>query len=580
MSESPEELERLLATAQERGMDDATLAAFRQLIAQQGSSAPAAPAGKMIHPKPGFVVKTRIADPGTDPARRVGDKVFINVCSHPDIPGARPKPTDASDGTDQPGVAISLSVGPPRPTQDAAGAACVAVDAIMSPALVSDATREAQGEAMSWTVGLVSSYVERRYGWKLQEAWSLPRITYKEPVNGSTVAQYIRAAAGSRVQEVPEPGAAGSGVPASTPSNASVRAGPGAIPASARRKGVRDQDTFDIRVAGQDDRTALDTLKAVSTSHIAGVDDESGDSSTHAAVAAAAAVSLQQPAGPTLQEKAKTTILTAPAPAIRVACIVDGRVQPWHVSDWHGVPLNMPSLLPAAGGDICEPSHVQVTILSSAATAWAACEQRLQEQRAVPRGWLALSESGIHVTLPHHQAARQALPVQLRPHATAIQARWTPGVKGITLTIEVAQGMAPPESGKPDVGSKPWTLRAALREDGADQHSDVASVSSPDTPRPGPAAVDTAPVHEDEELPEDRFHRADALSMHYITQREAAIQEKRTEAQQRRDAAGGAAAGLPPAAAAAASQPAKLGSAQPLPEDVTLQTADNVMELF
>ena len=537
----------------------------------------------MIHPKPGFVVKTRVADPGTDPARRVGDKVFINVCSHPDIPGARPKPTDASDGTDQPGVAISLSVGPPRPTQDAAGAACVAVDAIMSPALVSDATREAQGEAMSWTVGLVSSYVERRYSWKLQEAWSLPRITYKEPVNGSTVAQYIRAAAGSRVQEVPEPGAAGSSVPASTPSNASVKAGPGAIPASAKRKGVRGQDTFDIRVAGQDDRTALDTLKAVSTSHVPGVDDDSGASSTHAATAAA--VSLQQPAAPTLQEKTKTTILTAPAPAIRVACVVGGRVEPWHVSDWHGVPLNMPSLLPAARDDTCEPSHIQVTILSSAATAWAACEQRLLEQRAVPQGWLALSESGIHVTLPHHQAARQVLPVQLRPHATAVQARWTPGVKGITLTIEVAQGMAPPESGKPDVGSKPWTLRAVLREDGADHDSDAASVSSTDIPQPGPAVVDTAPVREDEELPEDRFHRADALSMHYITQREAAIQEKRTEAQQRRDAAGGTAAApaatsLPPAAAAAASQPAKLGPAQPLPEDVTLQTADSVMELF
>ena len=66
-----------------------------------------------------------------------------------------------------------------------------------------------------------------------------------------------------------------------------------------------------------------------------------------------------------------------------------------------------------------------------------------------------------------------------------------------------------------DLGSKPWLLANALHDD------------STDAPAPADASAKTAaakairplpPVRDDDELPEDRFHRADIVSSHLLMQ--------------------------------------------------------------
>jgi len=54
-------------------------------------------------------------------------------------------------------------------------------------------------------------------------------------------------------------------------------------------------------------------------------------------------------------------------------------------------------------------------------------------------------------------------------------------------------------------------------------------------PSTGLLERDEEPVDEDEELPEDRFHRDDALSAHYISQREGDRKEKRDRAEKERE---------------------------------------------
>lgn len=71
----------------------------------------------------------------------------------------------------------------------------------------------------------------------------------------------------------------------------------------------------------------------------------------------------------------------------------------------------------------------------------------------------------------------------------------------------------------PDTGSRQWMLAHAL----ASEDEELASASAGPAARGAAAAV----ADEEEELPEDRFLRSDALSMHYIKQREQDAQKKK-----------------------------------------------------
>ena len=133
----------------------------------------------------------------------------------------------------------------------------------------------------------------------------------------------------------------------------------------------------------------------------------------------------------------------------------------------------------------------------------------------------------------------------VRPHDECYDEKGQPGVGTVTVTVPVDPT---PYTLGADPGSRPWMLMRAL-EGGGDGRAEKAAkgaeggegadaVSAEDRfhlrakpkggydPVTGLQSREEEPVEEDEELPEDRFHREDALSNHYIQQREGDRKEK------------------------------------------------------
>lgn len=113
-----------------------------------------------------------------------------------------------------------------------------------------------------------------------------------------------------------------------------------------------------------------------------------------------------------------------------------------------------------------------------------------------------------------------------------------------------------------DQGSQPWLLAQALSSSPASSSSSstssnpAAGGSAPQPLKPSPSP---AGVAEDEELPEDRFLRTDALSLYYLQQRE----EEKKRMAEKAAAAQAARAGSATAAAGAAAPPSLSAHATP-----------------
>lgn len=156
--------------------------------------------------------------------------------------------------------------------------------------------------------------------------------------------------------------------------------------------------------------------------------------------------------------------------------------------------------------------------------------------------------------LPGHRATQIVLPYAA--DVDGIEAEFQPHESLVEVRVAVDPT---PYDEAPDPGSRPWILRRALEgsddERGAGRKS-VAGVdaatgaglggegaSNPEDrfhlraqrrgyeSTTGLQSREEEPVDENEELPEDRFHRADALSSHYINQREGDREEKRKKAE-------------------------------------------------
>ncbi|KAG6572560.1 60s ribosomal protein l21-1 [Phytophthora cinnamomi] len=126
----------------------------------------------------------------------------------------------------------------------------------------------------------------------------------------------------------------------------------------------------------------------------------------------------------------------------------------------------------------------------------------------------------------------------------------------LTLTIDKSW-----DTLGPDCGSAPWILARALDEENEAENAEDNTASATDSapPKPkslvemfhlanaadsnetslgnGPSPKTTPrwdPVMEDEELPEDRFHRKDMMSMHILEQRRMEREQKAKEAEDKR----------------------------------------------
>lgn len=151
----------------------------------------------------------------------------------------------------------------------------------------------------------------------------------------------------------------------------------------------------------------------------------------------------------------------------------------------------------------------------------------------------------LNVKARAHHDLEIFLPYPVDIHSTIVQLDRTRNTLELTLSIDKSWSVA-----SADVGSAPWLLAHALDEDGdapdtvktaptkpkslvemfhLDTSASIAASESVST-----SAPKWDPVLEDEELPEDRFHRKDMMSMHILEQRRLERDQKAKEAEVKR----------------------------------------------
>ena len=148
---------------------------------------------KEISPLPGFVVKTKDAS-------RDGRKVFINVCQHEDIKNFSKRVQLMEDGTEQEGLSVPCSVGPPRPIKDKAGKPAVVFDVIVNPAVIKEATGDVTGSSRHWLVEIGMDRIDGKYKTALDRRYKLPKARYV----GKVATQRIRLTQKPKIEAVVE----------------------------------------------------------------------------------------------------------------------------------------------------------------------------------------------------------------------------------------------------------------------------------------------------------------------------------------------------------------------------------------
>eukprot|EP00968_Pinguiococcus_pyrenoidosus_P009881 scaffold770_cov255-Pinguiococcus_pyrenoidosus.AAC.34 len=150
--------------------------------------------GKRVVPEPGFVVKTRSLDGSGDAlaeeaagglglversASEAPGKVFVNVCVSAEI--AKPRKVKRLDenGNEVEGISIPVSVGELRRAVDQKSNASHVCDVIVSQEVYDDAVNDATGGQKDFIVSLCLQYVEQKYKLRLDRRYKLPRLKYK-----------------------------------------------------------------------------------------------------------------------------------------------------------------------------------------------------------------------------------------------------------------------------------------------------------------------------------------------------------------------------------------------------------------
>ncbi|TMW60106.1 hypothetical protein Poli38472_000148 [Pythium oligandrum] len=166
---------------------------------------------------------------------------------------------------------------------------------------------------------------------------------------------------------------------------------------------------------------------------------------------------------------------------------------------------------------------------------------------------LELRPEYLTVKVTGHQDLSLFLPYPVQVATTTVVLDRTKNTMEIRLAIDKSWGL-----NEPDVGSAPWLLTQALRDEDSDKKDTVDTKRKEEEPKSlvdmfhlampkteGSDASSTTPstqehtarwdpVDEDDELPEDRFHRRDMMSMHILEQRKKERQLKAQEAEEKR----------------------------------------------
>mmetsp|Transcript_9223 Transcript_9223/g.10683 ORF Transcript_9223/g.10683 Transcript_9223/m.10683 type:complete len:552 (+) Transcript_9223:67-1722(+) len=126
-----------------------------------------------VFPEPAFVIKTK---------DHKGEKIFINICKSELIQKTSTKKHLADDGSEQEGMNVPLSLGPPRLDKDKSGSDCLVYDIIVNPEIIEQINEDKTGATRNFLCELGIQYVEQKYKCKLDPRFKLPKMRYKGDV--------------------------------------------------------------------------------------------------------------------------------------------------------------------------------------------------------------------------------------------------------------------------------------------------------------------------------------------------------------------------------------------------------------
>ena len=460
-----------------------------RVLGAGGATRPATEDGIRIVPTPGFVLKTT----GTQKAPEGGgireagagapQKYFVNVCSAAAV-GA-PKPTKRLDneGNEVEGVSVPVSIGPPRGCADNKGTASIVVDCVVNPTVLAECVNDETGAQRDFICQLALTYVEQKYKLTLDRKYKLPRMKYKgDPEEG---AQYVRDSSkeASKVAEA-SPGDVHRARKAAAPKmalgpapDAELWYAPMRGAALVRAPDAASDDAWPVVLLPRGPREGFDAIPADA--------DRPRDLVVR--------LSLPRDRGSKRDPFASGKVA---ASAFAVRAVMPGREKlvvrlPFGVEATAAVARHRK---PSASRWVLD---VELPVDQ---TDFAAAADPGSKQARVARALRGGKKD----------ASGKADDAAAAPAPAAPEDRY--GLR------EAATASAAPALEKPPSGASVHDLAFA-----AAHAADVAA-----------RAADNAGERDDGVFPEDRFHRADILSQHYINQREQSVEDKKKAAEKER----------------------------------------------
>jgi len=421
--------------------------------------------GITITPMPDFTIKTK----------RISDnmKVFINICTHDTLqsPGLKKKLDE--QGKEIEGMNIPMSVGPIKHSTDKREKLCVVYDVIVNPKVTLEAKEDMTGSYRDFVCQLALQALEQKYNMNLDRKYKLPKLKYQ---GKEVTSQYIQDRSHTPVIEEVQ------------------RDRESARTEAMKRERERERQLVEAREKAQmAEEVDLPFLLCWSTTP------------------AASSVRLHQEyGGPSTswEEGSDYPMEDSPTPNTYIE------------------PLCMPER------DVCG-----IALLIT-----------LSSPPAVREIQLAISPYKVQLKLPAYHNLILYFPCCVLPDTTTCVLTPPPGaVRTVTLRICVDVDHRPWESCGADAGSKAWRVTQALcgeslysssytdiseREREKERERERENIVEDDVfhVRPKGETADSyrsLVEEEEEELPEDRFHKKDASSNYILSQREKEVNEKR-----------------------------------------------------
>ncbi|KND03343.1 uncharacterized protein SPPG_02386 [Spizellomyces punctatus DAOM BR117] len=137
-------------------------AELTQLEAERGNNI------RFVKPTAGYVVKTAFA--------QGGEKVFINICTSPEIAEAKPNTTSAVQGAGQ-SWSIPYSLAPSREDVDHANKKCTVYDCVFHPETYAKGVRNPKFDKL--LVSTAIEGIERQFNVKLEKKYKTPKMKFK-----------------------------------------------------------------------------------------------------------------------------------------------------------------------------------------------------------------------------------------------------------------------------------------------------------------------------------------------------------------------------------------------------------------